>query len=235
MMKALRRDSSNAITPAAARALALVETGGPWTLTRRRGRCWPRRRARGQQHRLPHHPNSHGPVCLIYNYPALVAAPGRSVASRSHGTPWCSSAKPRRSSRKTRNRATCSERSSRLGGGRDLSGAEIAATAFANLLTDRGLRPIGSGLQIAALVCIGLTTGRGFSIVAGAIRDLATEAAWCSVLGIGPFHQFTTHARLLPLAVPLVGQLPLALFLACVGLDSPGAIRKQVPIELEAW
>jgi adenylate cyclase len=115
--------------------------------------------------------------------------------------------------------------------GLDLSGAEIAATAFANLLTDRALRPVRFGTQVAMLIGIGLLIGMVLRVLPGRYALVAAIATAAAYYGLAQ-HQFTARARLLPLAVPLVAQLPLALFV--VVLSRYLTIRKQVPREVEA-
>ena len=116
-------------------------------------------------------------------------------------------------------------------GGRDLSGAEIAATAFANLLTDRALRPTSGRLQLAVLIAMGLTAGLLFRLLPGRHAIVAAILVGTAYWAIAQ-HQFTTASRLLPLAIPLGAQLPLALFVTI--LSRYRALRRQVPRELEA-
>jgi adenylate cyclase len=117
------------------------------------------------------------------------------------------------------------------GQGRDLSGAEIAATAFANLLTGRALRPASDLVKIAVLIGIGLTAGLMFRMLPGRYATVAAIGLIVAYWAIAQ-HQFATEARLLPLAVPLIVQVPLGLFVAV--LSRYRALRRQVPRELEA-
>ncbi|MGR9044780.1 MAG: CHASE2 domain-containing protein [Gammaproteobacteria bacterium] len=94
--------------------------------------------------------------------------------------------------------------------GVDLSGVEIAATAFANLLTDRSLLPPDPG-TLALMV----TT---FGIVIGVTLMLPAVVSVPLTLFIGALYLyvcelvFSKSNLWLPLAVPLLVQLPLALF-----------------------
>ena len=115
--------------------------------------------------------------------------------------------------------------------GVDLSGVEIGATAFANLLTDRTLRPVGPWTSLGdallrsavSRVCWRELLPRHVCRV----RSLALGAAGAALAQF----LFTAHSLLVPLAVPLLVQLPLALV---VGLLSRYRdIRKQVPIEVD--
>lgn len=93
--------------------------------------------------------------------------------------------------------------------GVDLSGVEIAATAFANLLEARAVHPLPLGLQLVLAVLLGCALGalayllpQGFAyaalLVAGAIYLTLAHLA------------FVAGALALPLLVPLGLQLPLA-------------------------
>jgi adenylate cyclase len=95
--------------------------------------------------------------------------------------------------------------------GVDLSGVEIAATAFANMLTDRSLRPAGLLVMVSILFLAGLLLGSGIYLLSATIAvPLALLLSGLYVAGV----QFTfTAADLwLPLAIPMLVQLPIALF-----------------------
>ncbi len=100
--------------------------------------------------------------------------------------------------------------------GVDLSGVEIAATAFANLLTDRGLRPSTPAMTAAILAAFGL--GMGFIVyllpaMAGVPIALTLAVLYAAAVQAG-FNQSTWW---LPLSIPLLVQLPLALFVGLLG------------------
>ncbi len=100
--------------------------------------------------------------------------------------------------------------------GVDLSGVEIAATAFGNLLTDCWLRPSTSSMTAAILMAFGLTMG--FTVyllpaMAGVPIALTFAALYAASVQLG-FNQATLW---LPLAIPLLVQLPLALFVGLLG------------------
>jgi adenylate cyclase len=94
--------------------------------------------------------------------------------------------------------------------GRNLSGVEIAATAFANLLEGRSVQPLAMPAHVALVVVFGvafgmfvapLSTARA-AVAGGGIAFLYLSAAlWL----------FSRHAIWLPLLVPLLGQLPAGL------------------------
>ena len=100
--------------------------------------------------------------------------------------------------------------------GVDLSGVEIAATAFGNLLADNTLKTPGMAAEMLILACFGIIAGAlayflpagiGLPVIlllAGAYLALAYQA-------------FVGANLWLPLATPLSVQLPLALFIGLLG------------------
>jgi adenylate cyclase len=94
--------------------------------------------------------------------------------------------------------------------GLDLSGVEIAATAFANLLENMSLQPLPFRLQYLLILVWGL--GLGFYC-----RFFGNIAAMAGAAGISflylwtAYFQFTENGRWLPIVVPLFFQVPLAL------------------------
>jgi adenylate cyclase len=115
--------------------------------------------------------------------------------------------------------------------GVNLSGAEIAATAFANLLTNRMLRRVPFLAELAILICFALLT----AFLARALPGLYA-AAGILVLGCAHYgaaqYLFTEHAVLLPLGIPLLVQVPVGLFAAV--LFRYRDVRRQVPREIDA-
>jgi len=95
--------------------------------------------------------------------------------------------------------------------GIDISGVEIAATAFANLLEDTPVWPLSWRGQLATLFLWGLLLGV-------LCRLLPLISAAVSALGLGVLYlmaaqyQFTTTGSWYPLLVPLLVQVPLAFF-----------------------
>ncbi|MFI3195774.1 MAG: adenylate/guanylate cyclase domain-containing protein [Methylococcaceae bacterium] len=95
--------------------------------------------------------------------------------------------------------------------GVDLSGVEIAATAFGNLLTDKSLSPPGEFGEIIIVALFGVIVGTmlyllpaiaGVPIVLILITGYIAIAQWT----------FSESNVWLPLAIPILVQLPLALF-----------------------
>jgi adenylate cyclase len=110
--------------------------------------------------------------------------------------------------------------------GIDLSGVEIMATAFANLLTDRTLRPANSAISAGLLLVFGLLVGVTASILPAlwAIPLTLAAASFCAW-----FNQmaFNTQDLWLPVATPFLLQLPLALLLGLMSQYLLGRYRQQ--------
>jgi len=110
--------------------------------------------------------------------------------------------------------------------GVDLSGVEIMATAFANLLTDRTLIPANAAVSAGLLLIFGLLAGGLASALPALIAIPLTLAAatFC-----GWFNQmaFNTQNLWLPVATPFLIQLPLALLLGLMGQYLLGRHRQQ--------
>ena len=95
--------------------------------------------------------------------------------------------------------------------GIDLSGVEIAATAFANLRDGRTLDPLGFGSRLAVLGAFGLAVG----LIAASLPALLAVTL-CLALAVA----YAASAQIafgradlwLPVAIPLLVQLPLGLF-----------------------
>lgn len=95
--------------------------------------------------------------------------------------------------------------------GVDLSGVEIAATAFANLISDNPLRPAGAITAAVILLLAGFVLGTGIYLLpASRAVPLALLLSGLYVAGVQT--AFNTSQWWLPLAIPILVQLPLALF-----------------------
>jgi len=121
--------------------------------------------------------------------------------------------------------------------GVDLSGVEIAATAFANLIENRTVKPVGAGVTLAVLFVFGMVMGALVYLAPAAIGvtlALVLAFAYAAAAQIS----FNHTGAWWPLVTPLLVQLPLALF---IGLYAQyrlqhrrvqhvsEAIRKYVP------
>jgi adenylate cyclase len=94
--------------------------------------------------------------------------------------------------------------------GLDVSGVEIAATTFGNLLEGRHVRPLPPLPHLGVTLVWGLAVGGLLMALPGAAAVLASGALAASGLGLA-YLEFTRTALWLPLVVPLLFQLPFAL------------------------
>ena len=114
--------------------------------------------------------------------------------------------------------------------GMDLSGTELGATALANLLTGRLLKPLGP-LRASVLVFLfGALVGFMARTLPG-VR--ATPIALLIVVAAiaMSWRLFASRSLVVPLAVPILVQVPLALFLGVLARYRD--IRRQTPVELD--
>ncbi|MFO7965152.1 MAG: adenylate/guanylate cyclase domain-containing protein [Desulfobacterales bacterium] len=93
--------------------------------------------------------------------------------------------------------------------GIDLTGVEIAATAFANLLEDAHVRPIGVGMHLMVVFLWGMAVGILFLLFSPAISVLTVAAL--SIFFITAAQNLFNHSAVwIPLVVPLGFQNALA-------------------------
>lgn len=97
------------------------------------------------------------------------------------------------------------------GDGVDLSGVEIAATAFANLLTDRSVQPLRPGTALLVLLMFGMVIG-ALLYLTPAVLGVTLAFSLAALYALGAQLSFNTAGFWWPLATPLLTQLPLALF-----------------------
>ena len=100
--------------------------------------------------------------------------------------------------------------------GVDLSGVEIAATAFGNLLTDRWLRPSAPLMGTVILAIFGATMGLAVYLLP-AIAGVPLAISLAALYGVAVQLGFNKADLWLPIAIPLLVQLPLALFVGLLG------------------
>jgi adenylate cyclase len=96
-----------------------------------------------------------------------------------------------------------------------IAGVEISATAFANLLAETPVKPIGLPAHIVLLLGWGILTGvlsRRFQIGVAA----ASVLGLCVLYVLAVRYRFETHNEWYPVAVPLFFQAPIAFFGAVV-------------------
>lgn len=95
--------------------------------------------------------------------------------------------------------------------GPDLSGVEIAATAFANLVEGRVVRPAGPGWQFAIVAAWGLALGLVCRLARPIFAMLIVVAAAAAYLAF-VLERFSDASLWLPSVVPVVVQSSLSLF-----------------------
>ncbi|MCT8973351.1 CHASE2 domain-containing protein [Microbaculum marinisediminis] len=100
--------------------------------------------------------------------------------------------------------------------GVDLSGVEIMATAFSNLLTQGNVRPVALRTEIAIIVAFGLVAGlSGFLLPATA--GVPTVIGLAVLYGVFAQWRFNETSVWLPLATPALVQMPCALLIGLIG------------------
>jgi adenylate cyclase len=100
--------------------------------------------------------------------------------------------------------------------GVDLSGVEIAATAFGNLLTDLSIQPVDASVDLGLILAFGLIVGTGAYFFRPAV-GIALAVALALAYAASAQWLFNLHAQWLPIATPLALQFPAALFLGLLG------------------
>ena len=100
--------------------------------------------------------------------------------------------------------------------GIDLSGVEIMATAFANLLRDEALRQSGPMGTAVLLFLFGFTLGTGIYLLP-AMLAVPLAVAFAGLYGAGVQWRFNEDHLWLPVAIPMLVQLPFALLVGLMG------------------
>jgi adenylate cyclase len=100
--------------------------------------------------------------------------------------------------------------------GVDLSGVEIAATAFANLLSDRSLQVVDLWTAVALLLLFGIVLGACVYLLP-AYLGVPVAIALLVGYAVAAQYLFTEAALILPIATPLLVQGPAALFIGLLG------------------
>jgi serine phosphatase RsbU (regulator of sigma subunit) len=114
-------------------------------------------------------------------------------------------------------------------GGIFISGVEIAATAFSNILEDTPVKPISLHFYILIILLWGIVAGlicRIFSLKVGALGLSGLSILYVAATA---FH-FKTSGVWYPIVVPLFFQAPLA-FVGAVGIEY-GRLFKEVLVKL---
>ena len=93
----------------------------------------------------------------------------------------------------------------------NIGGVEIAATAFANLLEDMHVRPLGVPAHVAIVLAWGMAIGV-VCVLLSSVRSALTVIALSVLYLVFCEAQFRASGRWLPLVIPLLVQAPLVLF-----------------------
>lgn len=124
--------------------------------------------------------------------------------------------------------------------GVDLSGVEIMATAFANLLRDQALRQSGPAATALLLFLFGFTLGLGIYLLP-AMLAVPLAVAFTALYAAGVQWRFNGTYLWLPVSIPVLVQLPFALLVGLMGhyllgrrkeLQMSRAISLYVPQEV---
>ncbi|SFP76487.1 adenylate cyclase [Nitrosomonas cryotolerans] len=108
--------------------------------------------------------------------------------------------------------------------GLTMSGVEIAATAFANLLENKPIKPVSLIVGLSILFLLGVVMGAAFLMLSN--RSGAFVVIVLILIYVGhAYYQFEAMGLWLPLIIPLFLQMPLALFGA--GLLKYVAARRE--------
>jgi len=97
--------------------------------------------------------------------------------------------------------------------GLDVSGVEIMATTFANLLESKTIRPVSPPYNIFLIIFFGLLVGIFLYKLEG-IKALALAASIAAIYLGSSYWLFANQSVWLPIVIPLLIQLPFALVLA---------------------
>lgn len=100
--------------------------------------------------------------------------------------------------------------------GIDLSGCEIMATAFSNLLTDRTISPLAPGLALVLVAAFGLVVSLSVFWPPAYIA-VPLAAVVGAAYGLGAGEVFARDTLWLPMATPLAAQLPFAIVAGLLG------------------
>jgi len=110
-----------------------------------------------------------------------------------------------------------------------ISGVEIAATAFSNIIEDTPVKPVGLTIHIFIILLWGILAGivcRIFSVKIGALGIVGLSIIYLVVAVI----LFKTNGIWYPIVIPLFFQAPLA-FIGAVGIEH-SRLFKEVLIKL---
>ncbi len=149
--------------------------------------------------------NYYGPAGSIPTIPIESVLTGREPLDLTNKTVFVGSLDPRQHDQGDLFHSVFSQRT-----GVNLSGVEIGATAFANLLAQDSIVPLGRGSQLAGVLLWGIALGGLLSFLSSS-RAIAVAVAAVGIGIAAVYWLFAMHALWLPLLVPAAIQAPVAL------------------------
>jgi adenylate cyclase len=170
--------------------------------------------------------NFYGPPRTIRTIPYDLAATSSSTLDVNGKMVFVGFAEPRQSEEKDFFYSAFSENT-----GANLSGVEIGASAFANLLEQRSLTPLSMPMHLLLVLGWGLLLGIVVGACTSTRRALALAALAAALYAIAAYWAFARHAFWLPVLVPLFVQVPAAALVA-VSVNYLQLMRRRESVEV---
>jgi len=169
--------------------------------------------------------NYYGPARTIRTIPFDVAARPKASLDLEGKMVFVGGSEPRQSEQQDYFHSIFSEQT-----GVNLSGVEIGATAFANLLEQRSLRPLPMWANLLFVALWGAALG-ACVVTASTARAFVLAVVGGALFYIWAQWQLDAHGQWWPLIVPLALQLPVALVLAVL-LNYADVLRQRELIQV---
>jgi adenylate cyclase len=167
----------------------------------------------------------YGPARTIRTIPFDVAARSSANLALKGKMVFVGGSEPRQSEQQDYFHSVFSEQT-----GANLSGVEIGATAFANLLEQRTLVALPMSATLLLIALWGAALG-AFVVGASTLRAFVLSAAGGALYFAWVYWQFDTHGVWWPLLVPLALQLPVAVALAVL-LNYAEVLRQRELVQV---
>ena len=100
--------------------------------------------------------------------------------------------------------------------GSDLSGVEIGATAFSNLLNDDAIETLSPLTYLFLILVWGVLLAIVCSLL-NTVTALLMSVLFCAAYFVGAYYEFTENNLWLPVVIPLFFQAPLTVFVVVYG------------------
>jgi adenylate cyclase len=169
--------------------------------------------------------NYYGPARTIRTIPFNLAARPQANLDLKGKMVFVGGSEPRQSEQQDYFHSVFSQQT-----GANLSGVEIGATAFANLLAQRSIAPLPMWANVLFVALWGAVLGT-FVVGASTSRAFVLAAAAGALYFAWVYWQFDAHGLWWPLLVPLALQLPLAAALALL-LNYVDVLRQRELIQV---